>query len=42
MGAERVEADFDIYEIIHNNKELRKYIEVMKQKLQMEGDPRFE
>jgi len=42
MGAEKVEADFDIYEIIHNNKVLRQYIEVMKQKLQMEGDPKFE
>ena len=41
-GGEKVEADFDIYEIVQNNKILRHQIQVIKTKLNAENDPRFD
>lgn len=41
-GGERVEEDFDIHEIVQNNKILRHQIQVIKAKLNVESDPRFD
>lgn len=42
MGAERAEGDFDIHEIVQNNKILRHQIQVIKAKLNVENDPMFD
>ena len=41
-GAENVETDFDIHQIIQTNKLLRHKIEVIKTKLNVKGDPIFD
>lgn len=42
IGGERAEGDFDIHEIIQNNKILRHQIQVIKGKLNVDNDPRFD
>lgn len=42
IGGERLEADFDIMTIIEKNKKLRHQIDIIKKKLNLEGDPAFD
>ena len=39
---EKLEKDFDIKLMINNNKDLRKQIEVVKAKLNLQGHPKFD